>query len=87
MFYVVCNSKEFGHQFSEEYLVNNRHNIIRTAMLRHLNNMKFPSDASECLHVHIARSDSRKPRKNSYHFCFLVQVRLLTTPTLLRAFP
>ena len=44
-------------------LAKNRHNIIRTAMLRHLNNIKFPSDASECLHVHIARSDSRKPRK------------------------
>ena len=27
------------------------------------------------------------PEKNSYQFCFLVQVRLLTTPTLLRAFP
>ena len=37
-------------------------------MLRHLNNMKFPSDASECLHVHIARSDSRKPRKKQLLF-------------------
>ena len=34
-------------------------------MLRHLNNMKFPSDASEYLHVHIASSDSRRPRKKT----------------------
>ena len=85
--YVVCNSKEFGHQFSEEYLVNNRHNIIRTAMLRHLNNMKFPSDASECLHVHIARSDSPKPRKKQLSFLLLSAGSLINFTHLASSFP